>query len=613
MLIKALCDYYDILEKAGKVLPEGYSKVKIHYLVCLTPEGKIDDIINWQKVEQINSGKGKIKEKLVPRDVIMPQRTEKSGIDANIVEHRPLYLFGLNFENGAYTTKDKTNKAKKSHEAFVQANLTFLEGLESPVVNAYRAFVENWIPQEEVQNPYLLTLGKSYSNSNFAFCLSGYADEPLHEDGQIKDKWNTYMKNTEFGEEAVISQCAISGETTIIARLHNKIKGIYGGRSTGNVFIGFNNDSEQSYGNVQSYNSNISETMMKKYTEVLNFLLDGKKHKTLLDDMTVLYWSMSDNENADDLMAALLFQESEKMDAQQTDEMLKGLMEDATEGRIAAERILSTENIDSNVEFYMVGLKPNPPRIAVKFIYRKNYAELLWNIVMHQKELQIGEDASPIPLWRIKKEMVSPKSKNETVDPALFSKVFEAMIYGTDYPMFLLSTMVKRVKLDASIKDNQINNRIRIGVIKACINRKSRLLYQKEEIKVALDNENKNPAYLCGRLFAALEKLQQDASGGTLNRTIKDAYFASATSRPAIVFPNLLKLAQNHLNKTARVKFYNILIGEILEGLDGQFPDSLLLADQGKFIIGYYQQYQNFFVKKEQKQENDTQEEKTNG
>lgn len=26
----------------------------------------------------------------------MPERTEKSGIEANISEHRPLYIFGLN-------------------------------------------------------------------------------------------------------------------------------------------------------------------------------------------------------------------------------------------------------------------------------------------------------------------------------------------------------------------------------------------------------------------------------------------------------------------------------------------------------------------------------------
>lgn len=49
MLIQALCDYYDILSAEGKVLPEGYSKVKIHYLISLTEEGTIDNIINVQR------------------------------------------------------------------------------------------------------------------------------------------------------------------------------------------------------------------------------------------------------------------------------------------------------------------------------------------------------------------------------------------------------------------------------------------------------------------------------------------------------------------------------------------------------------------------------------
>ena len=44
MLISALNEYYDILAASGKVLPEGYSKVKIHYLIALTEEGNIDGI-----------------------------------------------------------------------------------------------------------------------------------------------------------------------------------------------------------------------------------------------------------------------------------------------------------------------------------------------------------------------------------------------------------------------------------------------------------------------------------------------------------------------------------------------------------------------------------------
>ena len=61
MLIQALCNYYDILSAEGKVLPEGYSKVKIHYLISLTEEGTIDNIINVQR-EIAESKKEKVLE-----------------------------------------------------------------------------------------------------------------------------------------------------------------------------------------------------------------------------------------------------------------------------------------------------------------------------------------------------------------------------------------------------------------------------------------------------------------------------------------------------------------------------------------------------------------------
>lgn len=112
MLIRALSDYYDILSATGKVLPRGYSKVKVQYLVALTAEGKIDEILPWKDTVEVPSGKGKKKQKEVPKEVVMMQRTEKSGIEANIIEHRPLYLFGLNLENETLTPLDRTEKAK---------------------------------------------------------------------------------------------------------------------------------------------------------------------------------------------------------------------------------------------------------------------------------------------------------------------------------------------------------------------------------------------------------------------------------------------------------------------------------------------------------------------
>ncbi len=117
---------------------------------------------------------------------------------------------------------------------------------------------------------------------------------------------------------------------------------------------------------------------------------------------------------------------------------------------------------------------------------------------------------------------------------------------------------------------------------------------------MAVDYENKNPAYRCGLLFAVLEKLQQSASNNSLNRTIKDAYFSSAASKPALVFPKLISLAQNHLKKVNEKTeiYFSKLIQEIIDGIKNEFPETLTLSDQGRFMIGYYHQYQEFFVKK---------------
>jgi CRISPR-associated protein Csd1 len=591
MLINALCGYYDILASQGKVLPEGYSKVGIDFLVSLTPEGKIDDIVDLRE-----------------RDVkiYLPKRTEKPGIDANIIEHRATYIFGLNYENDgenpALTTKDKTSKAEKSHDVFVQKNLEFIDSMDSPVVNAYRSFIMNWNPSDETENPYILSIGKGLGMAKFAFCLAGHPEILLHEDAAVKEKWESiYKQSLAPGENDVIAQCAISGEKERIAQLHNKISGLPGGQAMGNLLVCFNNDSDNSYGKEQAINSNISYQVMMKYTEALNSLVKDKHHRTIIDDVTVLYWAMTTNDVASELMSSLFFGESDTIDAEQTESVLSSLMEDVNEGNITAGRLLAEEKIDPSVDFYIVGLKPNSSRIALKFLHRKKYGELLNNVVLHQYDIKISADSKPVSLWQIKREMISPKSKNDSVNPAILAKIFESIIYARPYPDTLLATIVRRVKTDSDTKINQV----RAGIIKACINRKTRQLNNKEELKMALDTENNNQAYLCGRLFAVLEKLQQEASGGSLNRTIKDSYFASASSKPAMVFPILMRLAQNHLKKADRETFFNKLIEEIIGKLNDEFPENLLLSDQGRFIIGYYQQYQNFFVKNEKTTEDE--------
>lgn len=116
---------------------------------------------------------------------------------------------------------------------------------------------------------------------------------------------------------------------------------------------------------------------------------------------------------------------------------------------------------------------------------------------------------------------------------------------------------------------------------------------------MSLDNSNTNPGYRTGRLFAALEKIQEESSPG-LNATIRDRFYGAASSTPVTVFANLMKLKNHHLAKLeeGRKRFFEKLIGEIMANIS-DFPTHLNLADQGRFAIGYYHQRQAFFTKSE--------------
>ncbi len=592
MLIKALCDYYDVLAEKDLVLPDGYSEVPIKYNIVLTPDGKIEDIISCMKTEEQPQKNGKTKEKLVPQTMRFPKRTEKPGIESNTIEHRPLYIFGLNLEKEKLNPKDRTGKAEKSHRAFVEHNLRFIEGLRSPVIDAFRNFLMNWKPEEETENQHILDLGKDYAGAGFAFCLSGNPDLMLHTDSQIKEKWEKEYARGQSQPGEYQAQCAITGEVSDIARIHSKIKGVAGGAATGGVLIGFNNPSENSYGNDQSYNSNISELAMRKYTEALNYILKRQAHKIVMDDITIAFWAMDGGDEHEMTLQEMLMSQSSRKTADEVNSMLKSLLSRGMKTRITTNELKELDaELDGNIDFYIVGLKPNSSRISIKFLYRKKFLDMLWNLARFQDELQVSEEVRVVSLSWIKKECLSPKSNSEKISPALFTKLFEAAIYGTNYPYSLLETMVRRVKTDKFI------NATRAGVIKAYLTRNEK----KEEWKVSLDRRNNNQAYLCGRLFAVLENIQnQAAGGGKLNSTIKDKYFASAAAKPASIFPTLIKLSQHHMNKLndGSQIFHAKLVGEIMNMLENEFPKTLSLVEQGKFMIGYYQQVQDFFASK---------------
>ena len=119
-------------------------------------------------------------------------------------------------------------------------------------------------------------------------------------------------------------------------------------------------------------------------------------------------------------------------------------------------------------------------------------------------------------------------------------------------------------------------------------------------ITVDLNSESTDTAYLLGRLFAVLEKAQQEANPN-LNATIRDRFFGSASATPRAVFPQLLRLAQHHIEKAEYGALLDRRIEEIMVKLDG-FPSHLSLSEQGMFMLGYYHQREAFYKTNEERE-----------
>jgi CRISPR-associated protein Csd1 len=61
-----------------------------------------------------------------------------------------------------------------------------------------------------------------------------------------------------------------------------------------------------------------------------------------------------------------------------------------------------------------------------------------------------------------------------------------------------------------------------------------------------------------------------------------------------------MRLKNHHLAKldsAGRRIYFERMLGQIMDDIN-DFPAHLVLADQGRFAIGYYHQMQNFYTKK---------------
>jgi CRISPR-associated protein Csd1 len=262
--------------------------------------------------------------------------------------------------------------------------------------------------------------------------------------------------------------------------------------------------------------------------------------------------------------------------------------------------------------FFLLGLSPNASRLSVRLWVEADAAELRQRLGQHLRDIALYDrwDDRLLTLRRIADatgRAVEDKGKRLKFDtkatsPQLAGDLARSVLTGAAYPQSLLAAMLRRIHSDGEVAYS------RVAAIKACLVRNSRLRGNPLEVSVMLDTTNTDAAYCCGRAFAMLEKTQTDSADGELNTTIKDRYFSSASTTPALVFPRLFRLNQHHLAKLehgSRI-YWEKQLGEVLSKLS-VFPRLLSLEEQGKFVLGYFHQRQDLYTSKKDKPEGATQ------
>lgn len=569
MILQRLNEYYDRKQTAPDAtdrLPAfGLEDKAIPFIIELAADGTLVNITDTQE----HQGKKKVAQRfLVPKGV-----KKTSGVAANLLWDTAEYVMGID-------TKGKPERVQEQHAAFIKrirelpgryqvdqgikAILGFLDRLDLPKLETLSAW-------EEIKS----------TNPTVSFRLHGDAQLVCQRLGL------TSAEEEDETGSAVNATCLVTGDESPIERLHPAIKGVWGAQTSGANIVSFNADAFRSYGKGQGDNAAVGKKAAFAYTTALNHLLvSGSRQRVQVGDASTVFWAEAEHDL--EKLVPDLFGEAPKDDPDRGTEALKALHKAALSGKYTKGR--------SEDKFHVLGLAPNAARISIRFWETASAQAITARIEQHFEDLKVvrgKNDPEHLSLFRILTG-IAVQNKAENIPPNLSGDVMRSIIEALPYPTTLLNLAVQRCRAEQDVRYP------RAAAIKACLNRSIRRNNQNTNetetlFTAMLDLNNTNNAYRLGRLFAALEKTQEDASPG-LNATIRDRYYGAASSTPAAVFSTLLRLKNHHIGKLHAGQAVNRekLIGEIMNGLD-RFPGHLPLPEQARFALGYYHQRQDFF------------------
>lgn len=572
MILQALTNYYEQLLQDGKVGKNGWSKAKVSYAISIDEMGTVKGIIPIASESEDKKKKNPSVDRIVPY-----QKGRSSNVSPNFMCDNAKYLFGAWNTTGEKQAKECFEASKKYHQELLHTS-------DSLYAKSVCNFFDKW-DFEKCKDELNVDWEKILSASNLIF-RSFETREEYQENADIQEIWNV---NFESEDEKNIGICLVTGEKNAIARTHPLLKGVRGAQSSGAALVSFNGSAFESYGKKQGDNAPVSEYAANAYGKALNYLLTDRGHYRFLGDSTVVFWAENGENAYSDFFGTLLGD----MDESDDDKLAKVMNKIARGEKCAYEDV----ELKPETRFYVLGLSPNAARISVRFFYNSTFGDMVSNINEHYRRMEIAKpvyEKKEYPDVRdILYETVNKKSTTKQAQPILVGALMRAILDNQRYPAALYSHILIRIRSEKHI------NRNRAAVIKAYLIKN---YPNKKEVVSTMDlNENTEyMPYILGRLFAVLENIQKQAID---KETIRDRYFNSACATPAVVFPQMLRLANSHMrvlarkNKGLQVVLDNQLL-EIMDKIHDGFPTNLSLEEQGTFIIGYYHQVQKRYEKK---------------
>ena len=563
MILKALCDYYD---RHKDDLPAfGFEQKEIAFLIVIDNDGhfvRFED----RRIDAKHAQEFRVKKHV--------GRTS-TAYRANFLYDNSDYVLGF---------ANKEGKGNVRFEVFSKLVHATLE--KDPCnadLNAIAKFYDQgWatIIAAAQADPLWETIEKNLDKkfSTFSFLIEG--------DSTIVAAKPEILKLSIDDRNRKMKRCLITGDYAPVVDITTATM-IPGSQATAKL-VSFNEDKGfDSYGKKQGQNAPISEEAEFRYSTALNAMLaKDSRHKFGFGNRTFVFWSSSTSdagEKVEEGIFSLFGFKDNDLDAAATIDQVRKVFMSIYSGQMRT----TLED-----RFFILGLAPNSARIAVSYWAEIPLREFAALILRHFDDMEIidtRKEKKPYYGAFSLMAATTPTWKASDASPNLAEQLVKSIFQGLPYPHALYMGALNRVRAGQSAI-----NIAHAAIMKAYLNRLP-YINNNKQLHIMLDKENTNQGYLCGRLFAVLDKIQYDANGIS---TIRERYMNSASATPAAVFATILNLSNHHaekLSKGAQI-YYEKMKQEIVSAIDATgFPAHLDLQDQGRFFVGYYHQRQEIF------------------